>query len=87
MKVTESPTPMLLAVLLDGSEGPQRLCGLCRRPMVEFVTSPGLRKKVTSLPERSIACVNTKAIMGRLPCPGALRAKPILDALQQAVLA
>lgn len=82
MKVTESDAAMMLAVRKDGTAGTgePRPCGLCKKPMVEFVTSPGLRRVAPALEERAIVCTNTKW-KGPIPCPAALKAKPILDAL------
>lgn len=87
MKITDAdPGSMLLCVMRDGSPGTgeRQLCALCRKPMVEFVASPGLRKKAPAIKDRVVTCVNTDWVMGA-PCPGALRAKPVLDGLAAAV--
>lgn len=87
MKVSQSQAPMLLAVILDGSDQgdgtrvPERRCGFCRAFVVRFETSPGLRRRA-DVPELLEACTNAGG--GILPCPGALRAKPMLDALKGA---
>jgi len=86
MKVSEAPSAMLLAVMKDGKPGtgPAQRCPICKRPMVEFVASPGLRAIVATIPDRIVTCVNTRWTMS-LPCPGALRAKPVLNGLVDAV--
>ena len=82
-KVTETSAVMMLAVLRDGSAdtGQAQKCGLCGRFKTEFVTSPGLRRKVPhrNLKDRAVVCTNADG-----PCIGAFAAKPILDALREA---
>ena len=82
MKVTDAQSVMLLAVRRDGSDGTGDAlrCTLCRKALVEFVASPGLRRLRPALAERTTVCVNT-TWTGSIPCPAALRAKPILDAI------
>ena len=76
MKITESPAAMLLAFRKDGTVGPRETCALCNKVMVEFTASPGMRRLAPELPARTTTCVNSQG-----PCFGALKAKPLMDAL------
>lgn len=91
MNVAAAQSAMLLAVVLDGSDPgdgksvPARACRLCGAWLVRFVASPGLQRRCGVEPVTE-ACTNTKAFVG-LPCPGAIKAKPLLDALKDATRA
>lgn len=83
MRVSEAdPASMVLFTRRDGSAGTgeERTCGLCGAYLTEVVVSPGLRRRAPTLPDRTSLCINTRWL-GKTPCPMAIRAKPLLDAI------
>jgi len=88
MKIADSQARQLLATVLDGSDmgGGHRVeeqrCTLCRAFLVRFTVSAGLSQAL-GLPSEMVSCTNTKTGLG-IPCIGALKAKPFLDALSRA---
>ena len=74
-KITETPKVMLLAQLLDGRDGSERVtCGLCRSPKVRFFSSAGLRRRQPTVPRSNTTCI------GR--CLAAAKALPFMTALR-----
>ncbi len=88
MRVSESCARILLAIVLDGSDQgdgarvPLKVCDKCGNYLVRFETSPGLQKK-TGTAATTDVCVTTEGGILGGPCWGAIRAKPLLDALKK----
>lgn len=85
MRVSESQAVALVLTKLNGhpdTGAPAQLCKLCRKPLIQVATSPGLRREAGSDLTRQAVCMNTKTRLG-VPCLGALGAKSLLDILQK----
>lgn len=75
--IRDTRKTMLLAELLDGHAGSDNVqCQWCKRPMVRFTASPGLRKANPDLPEERVTCVRA--------CIGAAKSLIFLHAIKEA---
>ena len=92
MRIPDMTARAALLLRLDGTTGasgleaPRVVCPGCGKPLVRIVTSVGLRAASGNLPATGDFCVTTQAtkVFGVwLPCPEALRTKPVLDALME----